>query len=70
MMSASSVADNVNKYRHGVLIGNFTEDKFGNDLSAKVPLPSFRDHNLMSKNYPPPSIFMILHIPSTSPMLL
>ena len=39
MMSASSVADNVNKYRHGVLVGNFVEDKFGNDLSAKVHPP-------------------------------
>ena len=36
MMSSSSVMDNVNKYRHGVLIGNFVEDKFGNDLSFKV----------------------------------
>jgi len=24
--------DPVNKYRHGVLIGNFVEDKFGCDL--------------------------------------
>ena len=33
MMSAYAVADSVNKYRHGVLIGNFVEDKIGRDLS-------------------------------------
>ena len=27
--------DPVNKYRHGVLIGNFVEDKFGQDLSQR-----------------------------------
>jgi hypothetical protein len=32
-MSAHTVLDSVNKYRHGVLIGNFVEDKFGKDLS-------------------------------------
>ncbi len=36
MMSAYSVMDSVNKYRHGVLIGNFVEDKFGKDLHEKV----------------------------------
>lgn len=35
-MSAYSVMDSVNKYRHEVLIGNFVEDKFGKDLAAKV----------------------------------
>ena len=35
-MSAYSVKDNVNQYRHGVLVGNFVEDKFGHDLHAKV----------------------------------
>lgn len=28
--------DSVDKYRHGVLIGNFVEDKFGRDLAEKV----------------------------------
>lgn len=28
--------DSVDKYRHGVLIGNFVEDKFGKDLEEKV----------------------------------
>lgn len=31
-VSAYDVMDSVNKYRHGVLVGNFVEDKFGNDL--------------------------------------
>jgi hypothetical protein len=31
-----SVMDSVDKYRHGVLIGNFVEDKFGRDLAEKV----------------------------------
>ena len=36
MTSAYSVMDSVNKYKHGVLIGNYVEDKFGNDLAQKV----------------------------------
>ena len=36
MMSSDMVMDPVNKYRHGVLVGNFVEDKFGRDLEAKV----------------------------------
>lgn len=36
MMSAYTVLDSVNKYRHGVLVGNFVEDKFGKDLYEKV----------------------------------
>lgn len=35
-MSAYTVMDSVNKYRHGVLVGNFVEDKFGNDLHERV----------------------------------
>lgn len=31
--------DPVNKYRHGVLVGNFVEDKFGHDLHERVPTP-------------------------------
>lgn len=31
--------DSVNKYRHGVLVGNFVEDKFGKDLHEKGPNP-------------------------------
>lgn len=34
-----SVMDSVDKYRHGVLIGNFVEDKFGKDLDEKGPYP-------------------------------
>lgn len=30
--------DSVDKYRHGVLIGNFVEDKFGKDLADKVDM--------------------------------
>ena len=41
--SAYTIMDPVNKYRHGVLVGNFVEDKFGNDLHQKVLLPSSRD---------------------------
>ena len=41
--SAYTVMDPVNKYRHGVLVGNFVEDKFGIDLNQKVLFPSFRD---------------------------
>lgn len=37
-MSAYSIQDSVNKYRHGVLVGNFVEDKFGTDLHEKVTL--------------------------------
>ena len=39
MMSAQTVLDSVNKYRHGVLIGNFVEDQFGIDLAKKGPNP-------------------------------
>lgn len=35
--------DSVNKYRHGVLIGNFVEDKFGKDLAEKVIDFTLRD---------------------------
>ena len=38
MTSAYSVMDSVNKYKHGVLIGNYVEDKFGNDLAQKVTI--------------------------------
>lgn len=36
MNSAQIVQDSISKYRHGVLVGNFVEDKFGKDLLAKV----------------------------------
>lgn len=51
MMSAQTVLDSVNKYRHGVLIGNFVEDDFGIDLVKKGPnpdaqkLPTTKDHH-------------------------
>lgn len=40
--SAYTVLDSVNKYRHGVLVGNFVEDKFGRDLNEKVNTSLFR----------------------------
>ena len=43
MMSSDMVMDPVNKYRHGVLVGNFVEDKFGRDLEARVQLMKSRD---------------------------
>jgi len=60
-MSAYTVLDSVNKYRHGVLIGNFVEDEFGKDLNAKGPCPDAPkiltskqnhdlDHSLYSKD--------------------
>lgn len=38
-MSAQTVLDPVNKYRHGVLIGNFVEDDFGIHLAKNGPNP-------------------------------
>jgi hypothetical protein len=35
-MEAYTVMDPVNKYRHGVLIGNFVEDQFGKELHERV----------------------------------
>ena len=32
----SAVTDPVDRYRHGVLIGNYVEDKFGTDLLQQV----------------------------------
>lgn len=52
MMSAYSVMDPVNKYRHGVLIGNFVEDKFGNDLNQKVTYRLLRVHYQMLPKSP------------------
>lgn len=48
-----SVMDSVDKYRHGVLIGNFVEDKFGKDLDEKViTINLFRGLIQMRRNYP------------------
>ncbi len=53
-MSAQTVLDSVNKYRHGVLIGNFVEDQFGIDLAKNGPnpdakkLPTTKDHHDLS----------------------
>ena len=46
-ISAYTVMDPVNKYRHGVLVGNFVEDKFGKDLHEKVPFLTLRVPFLM-----------------------
>lgn len=42
MLSAQEVQDSVNKYRHGVLIGNFAEEEFGRDAVNRVLLGIFR----------------------------
>nr|8G2Z_0G Chain 0G, CFAP107 [Tetrahymena thermophila CU428]8G2Z_1G Chain 1G, CFAP107 [Tetrahymena thermophila CU428] len=34
-MNAQTIQDNVNKYRFGVLIGNFAEEKFGMDMAQR-----------------------------------
>ena len=60
-MSAQTVLDSVNKYRHGVLIGNFVEDEFGIDLTKMGPNPDSKkmgttkdhhdlNHSLYQKN--------------------
>lgn len=36
MMNSQTVPDQVNKYRYGVLIGNFAEEAFGQDHANKV----------------------------------
>ena len=54
MMSAYTVLDSVNKYRHGVLVGNFVEDKFGKDLYEKVRDNSYRDPIQMPLKSQPP----------------
>jgi hypothetical protein len=43
MSKTNAVLDCVNKYRHGVLVGNFVEDKFGLDLIEQVLLSIIRD---------------------------
>jgi hypothetical protein len=47
MASAYTVMDSVNKYRHGVLVGNFVEDKFGHDLHQRVCMKTRRVLSLM-----------------------
>ena len=42
-MSAQVVQDSVNKYRHGVLIGNFAEEEFGKDSVNRVRVGIFRE---------------------------
>jgi hypothetical protein len=64
MINAYTVQDPVNKYRHGVLIGNFVEDKFGKDLHEKVLLLSSRVHCLMHQNNQRQRIITILTTPS------
>ena len=39
MTSSQTVQDSVNKYRHGVLIGNFHEEQFGIDSAIRVHNP-------------------------------
>ena len=63
MMSAYSVMDNVNKYRHGVLLGNYVEDKFGTDLAQKVTILPFRVPIQMQRKYP------LLNSSMTQPIL-
>lgn len=34
-MNAQTILDNVNKYRFGVLVGNFAEERFGQDMAER-----------------------------------
>lgn len=49
MMSSQAVPDRVNKYRYGVLIGNFAEEAFGQDHANKVQ----RLHTTQEYGQPP-----------------
>lgn len=40
-MDAQTVLDNINKYRYGVLIGNCTEERFGEDM-AQRQVPKYK----------------------------
>lgn len=40
MMSSQTVPDRVNKFRYGVLVGNFAEEAFGLDHANKVKTDS------------------------------
>lgn len=63
MISAYAVMDSVNKYRHGVLLGNYVEDKFGNDLADKVTCwLDVRAPTRTLRKYLPPSSTSTLHI--------
>lgn len=66
MMSAYTVLDSVNKYRHGVLVGNFVEDKFGKDLYEKVTNVQCRDRIQMRLKSQPPRRNMTWPILSSS----
>ena len=68
MMSAYTVMDSVNKYRHGVLVGNFVEDKFGKDLHEKVPPFSLRAPTPMRLKSPLPNCTTTSLILCTDPM--
>lgn len=62
--------DSVNKYRHGVLVGNFVEDKFGKDLHEKVLPESLRDPIQTLPKSLLPSSTTTSPTPSTSQMPL
>jgi hypothetical protein len=68
MSKTTAVLDCVNKYRHGVLIGNFVEDKFGLDLIEKVSFPIIRAQLKMQLNYVPLKIITIWIILFTKEM--
>lgn len=61
----SAVTDPVDRYRHGVLIGNYVEDKFGTDLLEQVPILPLRNAKLMPQNLPPLKTITILGTLST-----
>lgn len=48
-MDAQTVLDNINKYRYGVLIGNCTEERFGEDMAQRqknetLPMSTMKDN--------------------------
>lgn len=67
-----SVMDAVDKYRHGVLIGNFVEDKFGRDLAEKGPardalkLTTTKDHHDLPHSLYQPHAVIAKQQPATT----
>lgn len=48
-MSSAITKGNFNPYRHGVLMGNFVEDIFGEDLAKKYRCKSHQEHTRQNK---------------------
>ena len=64
----SAVTDPVDRYRHGVLLGNYVEDQFGRELVEKVSLYLFSKRIKRPKSWLRLKSIMIHRIPSTSPI--